>query len=493
MFVNVSFGDMDINPYVYSTLVLLTFFLRTAIANRQNLGEYLSQSPNWGKIHQITDRKLSPADGRVCDVMEFGATGYGDVLDTPSIQAAIDDCSSKGGGRVRFPRGSYLTATVFLKTGVILQVEEGATILGSPLQKDYPVERNRWYVILAENAVNVGITGGGIVDGQSSKFVTRFDNRKNVMESWNSTGACLGDECRPRLVGFLDCKNVHVWDIHLMEPAYWCLHLVRSNNISIHDVSIYGDFNTPNNDGIDIEDSNNTVITRCKIDTGDDAICPKTYTGPLYNLTVTNCWIRTKSSAIKLGSASLFDFEGLLFDNITVVDSHRGLGLQIRDGGNVNGVIFSNINMSTRYYDPSWWGRAEPIYVTACPRNSYTVVGSVSNVRFVNITATSENGIFLAGSAGSILSKIELTNININLKRWTQYTGGLVDYRPGCQGLVHHRTAGVIMEYISDVIMKSVNMTWVLNKTAGWNLPMDFTPSTVKKIYLSDFQSVLYK
>lgn len=111
------------------------------------------------------------------------------------------------------------------------------------------------------------------------------------------------------------------------------LHVIRCENTTIHDVLIYGDFNTPNTDGIDIEDSNNTLITRCHIDTGDDAICPKTYTGPLINLTATDSWIRTKSSAIKLGSASRFDFKGLVFDNITIVDSHRGLGFQIRDGG----------------------------------------------------------------------------------------------------------------------------------------------------------------
>lgn len=119
------------------------------------------------------------------------------------------------------------------------------------------------------------------------------------------------------------------------------LHIVQCENTSIHDVSIYGDFNTPNNDGLDIEGSNNTVITRCHIDTGDDAICPKTHTGPLYNLTATNCWIRTKSSAIKLGSASLFDFKGLVFDNITIVDSHRGLGFQIRDGGTLPSFLFN--------------------------------------------------------------------------------------------------------------------------------------------------------
>ncbi len=125
--------------------------------------------------------------------------------------------------------------------------------------------------------------------------------------------------------------------MYLMNNLHNCsLHIVRCENTYIHDVSIYGNFNTPNNDGIDIEDSNNTVITRCHIDTGDDAICPKTYTGPLYNLTARYCWIRTKSSAIKLGSASSFDFKNLLFDNIKIVQSHRGLGLQIRDGGNIH-------------------------------------------------------------------------------------------------------------------------------------------------------------
>lgn len=119
--------------------------------------------------------------------------------------------------------------------------------------------------------------------------------------------------------------------------------MVRSENISIEDIAIYGDFNIPNNDGIDIEDSNNTVITRCRIDTGDDAICPKSYTGPVYNLTVTNCWIRSKSSAIKFGSASWFDFKHFVFDNITIVDSHRGLAFQIRDGGNLVWILLVSL------------------------------------------------------------------------------------------------------------------------------------------------------
>ncbi|KAL6987084.1 hypothetical protein U1Q18_012842 [Sarracenia purpurea var. burkii] len=429
-------------------------------------------------------------------VKDYGAVGNGVHYDTPHIQAAIDACSASavasGGCRVLFPPGNYLTATVFLKSGVVLDVQSGAKVLGGTRLEDYPAKESRWYVVLAEDAAEVGITGGGEINGQGLEFVERFDERKNVMVSWNRTGACLGDECRPRLVGFLRCRNVRVSNISLIEPAYWCLHLVGCENTSIHDVSIYGDFDTPNNDGIDIEDSNNTVITKCKINTGDDAICPKTSTSPLYNLTATDCWIRTKSSAIKLGSASWFEFKGLVFDNITIVDSHRGLALQIRDGGNASDITFSNINISTRYYDPSWWGRAEPIYVTTCPRHTNSRSGSISNVQFINITARSENGILLSGSRSGLLRNLKFFNVDLIYTRWTNYSGGLVDYRPGCQELVNHSTAGMIMEHIEGLEIENVNMRWSEDPSGRWNNPLDFRPSTVNSISLHNFRSGRY-
>lgn len=429
-------------------------------------------------------------------VTDFGAIGDGIHYDTEAIQSTINSCPTTPPTKtchVNFPPGIYLTATIHLKSNVVLNIQEGATLLGGTKLEDYPKEFNRWYVVLAENVSDVGITGGGVVDGQGLKFVKRFNERKNVMVSWNSTGACLGDECRPRLVGFIGCTNVKVWNVRLNEPAYWCLHIVQCLNTRIYDVSIYGDFNSPNNDGIDIEDSNNTLITRCHIDTGDDAICPKTYTGPVYNLTATDCWIRTKSSAIKLGSASWFELKGLVFDNITIVDSHRGLGLQIRDGGNVSDITFSNINISTRYYDPSWWGRAEPIYVTTCPRHSSSKEGSISNLQFINITANSENGVFLSGSKGGLLSNLRFINMNLTFRRWTNYPGGLVDYRPGCQGLVNHSAAGIIMEHIEGFEVENVNMRWSDYQNEPWDNPLDFRPSTVNNISFLNFHSAMYK
>lgn len=462
------------------------------------LSLFLSLSVVQSRLYTSSEKIQLPGDSLVLSVTDFGATGDGIHYDTSAIQSAINACnhqyiSSSSICHVTFPPGTYLTAKLHLRSGVLLDVTENAVLLGGPRIEDYPGETSsEWYVVVANNATDVGITGGGAIDGQGSKFVVRFDERKNVMVSWNQTGACLGDECRPRLVGFVDSTNVQIWNITLREPAYWCLHIVRCENTSIHDVSIFGDFNTPNNDGIDIEDSNNTFITRCHIDTGDDAICPKTYAAPLYNLTVTDCWIRTKSSAIKLGSASWFEFKGLVFDNITIFESHRGLGMQIRDGGNVNDITFSNMNISTRYYDPSWWGRAEPIYITTCPRSSSSTEGSISSLLFVNITIVSENGVFLSGSPNGLLTDIKFKNMNITLRRWSNYTSGLVDYRPGCQGLMNHSaTAGITMEHVNGFSVENVDLKWSDDNLNDWNVPLEFRPSTVNNVSFDGFSSGL--
>lgn len=164
---------------------------------------------------------LNEPPRRVCSVSDFGVIGNGMTYDTGAIQATIDYCAERGGGVVRIPPGRYLTGTVHLRSNITLWVDEGATLVGGTQQADFPDESWRWYTILAEDAENVELTGGGVVAGQGLAFVVEFKEEKNIMVSWNVTGDCRGDECRPRLVGFRNCKNVHVRNIFLQDPAYW--------------------------------------------------------------------------------------------------------------------------------------------------------------------------------------------------------------------------------------------------------------------------------
>jgi len=57
---------------------------------------------------------------------------------TQAIQAAIDDCSAKGGGVAYLPPGRYTSGPLWLKDNVELRLEAGATITMSQNPADWP-------------------------------------------------------------------------------------------------------------------------------------------------------------------------------------------------------------------------------------------------------------------------------------------------------------------------------------------------------------------
>jgi hypothetical protein len=139
------------------------------------------------------------------------------------------------------------------------------------------------------------------------------------------------------------------------------------------------------------------------------------------HLLVRNCTVRSKSHAIKFGSNTDEDMMHVLFDNITIFDSNGGLAIQQRSGGNIFNITWSNIVMETRYVAPRWWGNADWIGVTAEQRNAGDVIGNTSNLRFVNITARSENGGLISGWANGVFN-VSLENIDLTLTHWTNYS-----------------------------------------------------------------------
>jgi polygalacturonase len=115
------------------------------------------------------------------NVREHGAAGDGHTLDTKAINGAIDACTHAGGGTVYLPPGQYLTGTIILKSHVTLQVDAGATILGSQDPADYPAFKSVWgddtvmlALIYAEDAENITLSGRGTIDGQGAVWWKRI-------------------------------------------------------------------------------------------------------------------------------------------------------------------------------------------------------------------------------------------------------------------------------------------------------------------------------
>ena len=59
-------------------------------------------------------------------ITDHGVVNDSTLLQTEKIQAVIDQASSKGGGVIIIPKGTYLSGALFFKPKTHLYLEEGA-------------------------------------------------------------------------------------------------------------------------------------------------------------------------------------------------------------------------------------------------------------------------------------------------------------------------------------------------------------------------------
>lgn len=125
--------------------------------------------------------------------------------------------------------------------------------------------------------------------------------------------------------------------------------------------------------------------------------------GACENIVVDNCTLISTSAAIKFGTESEAPFRNITVSSCCISRSNRGIALQLRDKGCIENVTFSNLTIDTRLFSREhFWGKAEPVSITALPRTASTQIGHIRNVLFHNIHCTGENGIVIYGDAPAI-------------------------------------------------------------------------------------------
>lgn len=379
------------------------------------------------------------------DVRSYGGVGDGVTMNTRAFAAAIQAASeayTKTGelSIVQATNGSYLSGQIVLATGVYLSVTSSATLLASSNVSDYPVNQTEWAFIWANGALHTGIVGdagaGGTLDGQYQQYIGGWDSTRDeyIPQGWPN---CTG-ECRPRLVKLYNCGDVSVTDVTLRGSPDWTLHLWNVTGAHVRYITQHGDERWPNNDGIDIDSSQNVLVEDSSFATADDGVCLKSTAGCMecMNVTVRNVTIRSRSGAIKFGSATPVSLHDMVFENIYIWDSNRGLAVQQRDAGDVYNIAFRNILINgTRLWPVGWWGAAEPLYLSSVPRDAGGTVGRTYNISFVNISAFSQGPAVLNGAApGQTLQDITLSNVSIVIDRWQNwnYSDTSIPASPPC-------------------------------------------------------------
>lgn len=280
--------------------------------------------------------------------MDFGAVPDGVTLNTASIQAAIDFVASKGGGKVLFTPGNYVSGSIYLKDNVTLHFQKGATLLGSLNPWDYVRDPDaRWTaLVFAVGCKNIGISGEGTIDGRGFAVANRFVDfvHMGLLED-KLTNDRVGESVRPENIHFFRCDGVTVKGILLKDPACWNQQYDKCRNLLIEGVRVDAKCYW-NNDGLDVVDCSDVVIRDCDIDSADDAYCFKSHSaeGVSENILVENCRGRSSANGVKFGTYTLGRFKNFVFRNITIVDTYRSaITIASVDGAQIENVLVDGL------------------------------------------------------------------------------------------------------------------------------------------------------
>ena len=314
-----------------------------------------------------------------------------------AINRAIERASKAGGGKVVIPEGVYMTGAIRLLSDVNLVVSKGATLRFAYEPALYPLVYTRYEgldlynyspCIYANGAKNIGITGEGTIDGNGTNEtfwqwtgVERFGYKKGVTtedsrfpRDGNSLGyrailqkMCednvpvkdrvfgMGKGLRMQLVNPVNCENILIEGVTMLNSPFWVMHPLFSKNITVRKVYVYNE--GPNGDGCDPESCENVLIEDCVFHTGDDCIAIKSGRNgdgrrdgrPSKNIIVRRCKMEDGHGGVVIGSEISGGVENVFAEDCEMSSPNLDRVLRIKTntcrGGVTKNVFMRNVRV----------------------------------------------------------------------------------------------------------------------------------------------------
>ncbi|MDE7276128.1 MAG: glycoside hydrolase family 28 protein, partial [Lachnospiraceae bacterium] len=240
------------------------------------------------------------------NVKELGAAGDGVSDDTGFIQAAIMACPPKS--RVLIPKGKYKITSIFLKSGLNLEIAKDAELLAEtdrnrrakfPGRIESYDETDEYHlgtwegnplpmfagIICGIGVTDVNLYGEGTINGCAST------------ENWWYDPKVMVGAFRPRTLFLNKCERIQVQGLTLRNSPAWVIHPFFSNDLMFANLSIQNPQTSPNTDGLDPESCKNVEIMGVHFSLGDDCIAVKSgkvymgkkYKTPSENIHISHC------------------------------------------------------------------------------------------------------------------------------------------------------------------------------------------------------------
>lgn len=380
------------------------------------------------------------------NVLDYGAKNDSSRISTKSIAAAISAASAKGGGTVYFPAGKYLTGPIHLKSNITIFIDAGAELHFSDHFDDYlPFVESRYEgvdvtsfspLFYAYKAENISIIGRGLINGHGKKWWDFVEGYKEgqprskwqyLFDSLNKN-ILLPDDPRQMKRGFLRppfiqpmyCKNVLIEGITIVNSPFWTVNPEFCENVTINAVTINNP-HSPNTDGINPESCRYVRISNCHISVGDDCITIKsgkdipgrTRNMAAENYTITNCTMLSGHGGVVIGSEMSGGVKKITISNCVFDGTDRGIRLKTARGRGgvveeirVDNIIMKNIRDQAIVLDMQ--------YAKTSPEPVSERTPKFRNIHFSNITAQTNEAIFINGLAEMPVEDISFNDIQFD-------------------------------------------------------------------------------
>jgi polygalacturonase len=324
--------------------------------------------------------------------------------DAARIQAAIDKCAP--GHAVVLAasndRRSFVAGPLYLRDGVTLLVDKGATLYASTDPRlfdrgagtcgtnDASGRGCRPFITL-DGVRGAGIMGGGTIDGQGGQ---RIAGKEETW--WQIARRAQKEKTRqnvPRLIQADQARDVTLYRIALKNSPNFHVTLNNVDGFTAWGVVIDTPHDARNTDGIDPISSRNVTIAHSHIRTGDDNVAIKAGgNGPTEHVSILHNRFYS-GHGMSIGSETNGGVRNVLVDDLTMDGTTSGLRIKSNDlrGGRVHGIVYRDVCLR---------GIRSPIEITTHyeqPAQPGTLLPDYAGIRMERVRSTTPGRILLQG------------------------------------------------------------------------------------------------